>query len=58
MGQMRNAYNVFVGKPDGKSHSEDLHVDGKIIEWILWTEGGRDWVGFIFLKTGTRDGFL
>jgi hypothetical protein len=33
---MRNAYNILVGKPEGKNHSEDLGVDGKIIlEWIL-----------------------
>jgi len=31
---MKNAYKVFVGKPDGKSHSE-LTVDGRILQWIL-----------------------
>jgi hypothetical protein len=25
--KMRNAYNIFVGKPEGKNHLEDLGVD-------------------------------
>jgi hypothetical protein len=30
MGEMKNAYNIVIGKPEG------LHFDGKIIlEWIL-----------------------
>jgi hypothetical protein len=33
---MRNAYNISVGKYEGKNHLEDLGVDGKLIlEWIL-----------------------
>jgi hypothetical protein len=34
---MRNAYSIFVGKPEGKrDHLEELVIDGKIIlEWIL-----------------------
>jgi hypothetical protein len=36
IGEMRNAYNILVGKSEGNNHSEDLDVDGKIIlEWIL-----------------------
>jgi hypothetical protein len=31
MGEMRNAYKVLVGKCEGRDHSEDLGVDGKII---------------------------
>jgi hypothetical protein len=37
MGEMRNAYKIFVG-----DHSEDLVVDGKVIlEWILGKSVGR-----------------
>jgi hypothetical protein len=36
MGEMRNAYDILVGKPEGKRHSEYLGVGEKIIlEWIL-----------------------
>jgi hypothetical protein len=28
---MRNTYTIFVGNPEGKNHSEDLVVDGRII---------------------------
>jgi hypothetical protein len=36
MAEMRNAYNILVGKPKRKNSSEDLGVDGKIIlEWVL-----------------------
>jgi hypothetical protein len=41
---MKNTFNVLVGKPEGKNHSEDLGVDGRIIlEWILGKLGGRIW---------------
>jgi hypothetical protein len=33
---MKNTYKVLVGKPEGKSNSEELDVDGKIIlDWIF-----------------------
>jgi hypothetical protein len=35
MEELRNAYNIFVGKPGGKSHLEDLGIDGKTSERIL-----------------------
>jgi hypothetical protein len=35
-GEMRTVYMVLVGKPEGKHHSGDLGVDGRVIlEWIL-----------------------
>jgi hypothetical protein len=30
MGQMRNAYGLLVGRPEGKNHLEDLGIDGGI----------------------------
>jgi hypothetical protein len=37
---MRYAYNVLVGKHEGKNHLEDLDVDGRImLEWILGKYG-------------------
>jgi len=29
MGDMKNAYNILVRKPEGKNDSEDLRVDRK-----------------------------
>jgi hypothetical protein len=36
MEEVRNTYEIFVEKLEGKNHSDDLGVDGRIIlEWIL-----------------------
>jgi hypothetical protein len=36
MEEERNAYRIFVGKPEGRRHFEELGVDGNIIlKWIL-----------------------
>jgi hypothetical protein len=35
MVQMRNAYKILTGKPEGKTHLEDIDVSGRIlIKWI------------------------
>jgi len=38
MGQKRNACGVFVGKPEGRDHLEDLCVGGRMLIRILKTE--------------------
>jgi hypothetical protein len=43
MGEMRNAYKILVGKPEGRRHSEDLNVDGIIINVEIGFEGA-DWI--------------
>jgi hypothetical protein len=41
MEEIRNEYNILIGKPEGKDHSEDLGVDGRIIlDWMLGKQGG------------------
>jgi len=36
MGEKRGEYRVLVGKAEGRSHLEDLGVDGRItLKWIL-----------------------
>ena len=35
MGESRGAYRVTVGKPEGKNHSEDLDIDGRVL--LNWT---------------------
>jgi hypothetical protein len=51
--EMRKAYEIIVGKPEGKwplrRHSRRW---GIILEWIL--KPGRMWTGFIWLKIESR----
>jgi hypothetical protein len=43
----------------GRNQLEDLGVDGMIIlEWILGTNDGKLWTGFIWLRIGTSGGLL
>jgi hypothetical protein len=36
MGKIRNAYSILVGNPEGRNHSEDVGIHGRIIlEWTL-----------------------
>jgi hypothetical protein len=44
----------------GKDRLEDAHGrDGRIIlEWILEKQGGKLWIGFIWLKIGTSGRLL
>jgi hypothetical protein len=44
----------MVGRREGKSHLEDLDIDGRLIlNWIfkMWDE--EAWTGLIWLKTRT-----
>jgi hypothetical protein len=44
MGDIRNAYNILVGKPERKIPIGKTGVDGKmLLEWILRSEG-VDWI--------------
>jgi hypothetical protein len=55
MGKNENAYGIMLGKPEGRSYLEDLHVDGKIIlKWILKMYDGRAWTGFNCVRIGRR----
>jgi len=39
-GDVRNSYEIVVGKPEGKRSLEDLDVDGRmILEWNLGKYG-------------------
>jgi hypothetical protein len=47
MGEERKVYNVLVGKPEGKNHSEDQGIDGRMgSEWNL----GRLYVGVDWIR--------
>jgi hypothetical protein len=44
MGEMRNAYKIFVRNLKGKDHVEDLCVNWRIIlEGFLWKQGVKLW---------------
>jgi hypothetical protein len=52
-------YKVLVGKPEGKSNSEDQGVDGRMgSEWILGGLTWGVWIVFDWLRTGTGGGLL
>jgi hypothetical protein len=56
---MRNVYKILVDKPEGKRPHRKLGVDGRMmLEWILGTERGKMWTGFIWLKIGNSGGPL
>jgi hypothetical protein len=42
MGEIRNAYNILVGRPEGKNHLEDLGVDRRMI--LEWIKEDVDWM--------------
>jgi hypothetical protein len=54
MGERRGVHRVFMRKPEGKSHSEDPCVDGRIIlRWIFRKWDVRAWTGSSWLRIGT-----
>jgi hypothetical protein len=58
-GRDEKCVQYFFEKPEGKRHSEDLGVDGRImLEWILGKLGEEVSTGFIWLRVGTSGGLL
>jgi hypothetical protein len=59
MGEMRNAYNILVGKPEGKRpleryrHRWENNIRMDLREWH-----GRAWTGCIWLRIGASGGIL
>jgi hypothetical protein len=42
-----------------RDHSKELGEDENVIsEWILGKQGGKVWIGCIWLRIGTSDGLL
>jgi hypothetical protein len=58
MGEMRGAYRVLVGKPEGKRPLVRLNCSGRIILKWIFTKWNGAWNGLIWLRTGTSDGVL
>jgi hypothetical protein len=47
VGEMRNAYNILVGKPERKRP-----IRSSMHRWILGKLGGKMWTGFISFRIG------
>jgi hypothetical protein len=59
MGDVRNAQNILVGKPQGKRQLRRPRHDGKIIlERILGKKGERVWTGCSWFRIRTSDKLL
>jgi hypothetical protein len=53
MGAMRNERKTLVGNPEGKRPLGRLRRRWEIIlEWILWKQGGKERVEFIWFGIG------
>jgi hypothetical protein len=53
IGEIRNAYKVLVGKPEGKTLGRPRRRWKRMLKWIE-----RVWTGFIWLTIGTGDWLL
>jgi hypothetical protein len=61
MGEKRNAYRIFVGKPEGerllgrprRRWVDNIKMDLREIEW-----DGVEWIGWTWLRIGTSGGVL
>jgi hypothetical protein len=54
MREMRNAYRILVGKPEGKRPLARPWRRWKVIlKWIRGKQGGKVWTGIIWLRIGT-----
>jgi hypothetical protein len=59
MGEIRNAYKIFIGNLKGRDHLEDVGIGGKItLKWILGKQGENLWTGCIWNGTCTSGGLL
>jgi hypothetical protein len=59
MGEERKVYKVLVGKPEGKNHSDDRDVEGRMgSEWTLWGLAKAVWSELSWVSIGTRGGLL
>jgi hypothetical protein len=53
MGKMKNAYKILVRKSD-RDHLEDLDKWEDNISMVLREIGWNLWIGFIWLRVGTK----
>jgi hypothetical protein len=60
MGEKRNAYEILVGKPEGKRPlgRPRCRWVTTVLKWILQRYDGVAWTGSICLRIGTSGGLL
>jgi hypothetical protein len=59
MGEVRGAYNILVGRPEGRKQlGRPRRRWEDNIRWILGKSGLGLWIGFIGLRIGTGGGLL
>jgi hypothetical protein len=57
--QIRNAYKILAVELEGRDHSEDLRLGGKIVlKWIFGKYDRKTWTGLRWLRIGTTAGLL
>jgi hypothetical protein len=59
MGEMRGAYNILVGRPEGRRPLGKPRLKWKDnIKMDLREIGFAEWIGFIWFRIGTGGGLL
>jgi hypothetical protein len=59
MGEMKSAHKIFVRKPEGKRpHRRSRHRQEDNVGMVLGKEGGKVWIGFIWLRIRTSGRLL
>jgi hypothetical protein len=54
IGEMRSAYNILVGKSEGRNHLAKQGIDRSLVlEWTLGKYGGSLWIRSVWLRLGT-----